>query len=141
MLVDGYVSESMDGKPVAPVMGAYTNRDVGTLRVRVVPNFWSHSSVDHSVSTQLLPAGPERTRVRVTWLVDRGAEEGKDYRLEDLLPFWQLTSEQDWEICERAQRGIRSSAYTPGPYSRYKEYNVDAFVRWYLKKLERNGNA
>jgi len=48
---------------------------------------------------------------------------------------WQLTSEQDWEICERQQRGINSSAYRPGPYSPYKEYNVDGFVRWYLKSL------
>ena len=67
------------------------------------------------------------------WLVDAGAVEGRDYRLEDLLPFWQLTSEQDWEICERQQRGVNSSAYVPGPYSTYKEYNVDSFVQWYMK--------
>ena len=35
-------------------------------------------------------------------------------------------------ICERQQTGINSSAYTPGPYSTFKEYNVDSFVRWYL---------
>jgi len=46
-----------------------------------------------------------------------------------------MTSEQDWEICERQQRGVNSSAYSPGPYSRYKEYNVDAFVQWYMKLL------
>ena len=51
------------------------------------------------------------------------------------MPFWQLTSEQDWVICEHQQTGINSSAYTPGPYSTFKEYNVDSLVRWYLKKL------
>jgi len=50
------------------------------------------------------------------------------------MPFWQLTSEQDWQICERQQKGVNSTAYRPGPYSTYKEYNVDAFVRWYLRK-------
>jgi Rieske 2Fe-2S family protein len=134
-LVDGFVSESMDGTQVAPLMGDYADNDVGTLRLRMLPNFWNHSSCDHSVSTRLLPRGPQLTAVRVWWLVDQGAKEGKDYDLAKLMPFWQLTSEQDWEICERQQRGVNSHAYIPGPYSTYKEYNVDAFVRWYLTQL------
>ena len=134
-LVDGYVSETMDGKQVAPLMGDYKEADVGTLRVRTLPNFWNHSSCDHSVSTRLLPAGPQCTAIRVLWLVRHDAVEGRDYQFEKLLPFWQLTSEQDWKICERQQRGVNSSAYVPGPYSPYKEYNVDSFVQWYMKKI------
>jgi Rieske 2Fe-2S family protein len=134
-LVDGFVSESMDGAQVAPLMGDYSDNDVGTLRMRTLPNFWNHSSCDHGVSTRLLPKGPQLTAIRVWWLVEPGAVEGRDYDLGKLMPFWQLTSEQDWEICERQQRGVNSQAYLPGPYSIYKEYNVDAFVRWYLKQL------
>ncbi len=134
-LVEGWVSESMDGRQVAPLMGAYRDPDVGTVRIRTVPNFWNHSSCDHGVSTRLLPAGPRLTKVRVIWTVHRDAVEGRDYDLEKLLPFWKLTSEQDWVLCESAQRGVSSSAYTPGPYSRHKEYNVDNFVRWYLRRL------
>ena len=137
-LIDGYVSESMDGKQVAPLMGDYRDPDVGTLRMRALPNFWNHSSCDHGVSTRLLPAGPEKTAIRVWWLVDEKAVEGRDYDLAKLMPFWQLTSEQDWIICERQQRGVNSSAYQPGPYSTYKEYNVDAFIRWYLNQLQGN---
>jgi Rieske 2Fe-2S family protein len=125
----------MDGRQIAPLMGDYAKPTVGTLRIRTLPNFWNHSSCDHAVSTRLLPAGPNATHARVIWLVAQDAVEGKDYQLEELLPFWQLTSEQDWQICETQQRGVRSRAYTPGPYSKYKEYNVDGFVRWYLKKL------
>ena len=33
-LEEGYVSETMDGKQVAPLMGDYTDPDVGTLRIR-----------------------------------------------------------------------------------------------------------
>lgn len=134
-LVDGFVSESMDGAQVAPLMGDYPDNDVGTLRIRTLPNFWNHSSCDHAVSTRLLPKGPQLTAIRVWWLVNQDAVEGRDYHLEKLMPFWQLTSEQDWEICERQQRGVNSLAYLPGPYSTYKEYNVDAFVRWYLNQL------
>jgi Rieske 2Fe-2S family protein len=135
-LVEGWVSESMDGRQVAPLMGDYKASDVGTLRMRTLPNFWNHSSCDHGVSTRLLPAGPQRTVIRVYWLVDEKAEEGRDYDLAKLMPFWQLTSEQDWVICERQQKGVNSSAYRPGPYSTYKEYNVESFVRWYLAKLK-----
>ena len=141
-LVEGFLSETMDGRQLAPLMGDYKDPDVGTLRMRALPNFWNHSSCDHGVSTRLTPAGPGRTLARVTWLVDENAVEGKDYDLSKVLPFWQLTSEQDWQICDLAQRGVGSRGYTPGPYSTYKEYNVDGFVRWYLQKVaprESNG--
>lgn len=140
-LVAGWVSESMDGKQVATLMGSYNDADVGTLRARTLPNFWNHSSCDHGVSTLLLPSGPRKTLARVTWLVHEDAVEGRDYQLERLMPFWQLTSEQDWAICERQQKGVDSSAYEPGPYSKYKEYNVDAFVRWYVKTLAAGASA
>jgi Rieske 2Fe-2S family protein len=140
-LVDGYVTESMDGKQVAPLMGDYREAFPDTLRIRTLPNFWNHSSCDHGVSTRLLPLGPQLTSIRVWWLVDAKAVEGRDYQLERLLPFWQLTSEQDWEICERQQRGINSTAYSPGPFSPHKEYNVAGFVRWYMKSLGVNGKT
>ncbi len=136
-LVDGWLSESMTGKQVAPLMGDYRDPDVGTVRVRALPNFWNHSSCDHGVSTRLLPGGPRLTRIRVSWLVDENAVEGRDYELADIMPFWQLTSEQDWVICERQQKGINSTAYAPGPYSTFKEYNVEGFVKWYLRMLQR----
>jgi Rieske 2Fe-2S family protein len=134
-LAEGWVSESMDGRQVAPLMGEYGDADVGTLRVRTLPNFWNHSSCDHAVSTRLLPAGPQLTLARVTWLVQRDAVEGRDYKLDELMPFWQLTSEQDWEICRNQQLGVNSSACKPGPYSTTKEYNVDSFVRWYVSMI------
>ncbi len=135
-LVDGYVSETMDGKQVAPLMGDYTDPDVGTMRARMLPNFWIHASCDHSVAVRLTPAGLDHTAIRMIWLVDAKAEEGKDYDLGKLLPFWQLTAEQDWAICVNQQRGVSSHAYTPGPLSTYKEYNLDRFLRWYLKQME-----
>lgn len=62
--------------------------------------------------------------------------EGVDYDTARLLPFWQLTSEQDWALCERVQRGVTSSAYRPGPLSEGREYNLDAFLRWYVHRVE-----
>ena len=135
-LVEGYVSESMDGKQVAPLMGDYTDAEVGTLRVRTLPNFWVHASCDHSVAVRLTPNGLTHTSIRMIWLVNGKAEEGRDSDLEKLLPFWLLTAEQDWAICSNQQRGVNSHAYIPGPLSTYKEYNLDRFLRWYLQELK-----
>jgi Rieske 2Fe-2S family protein len=135
VMVDGYESESMDGKRVAPLMGALRSHRAGVLRLRSVPSFWAHASCDHAVLTRVLPAGLGHTRIRVTWLVDADAQEGRDYRLETLLPFWQMTSEQDWGLCARVARGVASPAFRPGPLSRQREYNLESFYLWYLKRL------
>lgn len=141
VLVEGWDTESMDGQRVAPLMGDYRDADVGVLRMRTMPNFWVHASCDHAVATRLLPAGPRATKVRSYWLVERNAREDQDYTMEKLLPFWHLTNEQDWEICKWQQKGVDSIGYVPGPLSRQKEYNVDAFIRWYLQQMRSGGSG
>ncbi|HUS39781.1 MAG TPA: SRPBCC family protein [Pirellulales bacterium] len=130
----GFVTESLDGQPVAPAMGVFPDPDVGTCRITTFPNFWCHASGDHAVSTQIVPAGPAESHVTVTWLVDSAAAEGENYHLDRLLPFWQRTSEQDWELCERNQAGIQSTRHQPGPFSPL-EANVEQFDEWYLEQL------
>jgi Rieske 2Fe-2S family protein len=134
-LVEGFATESLDGDPVAPLMGEYQSYDVGVLRLRALPNFWCHASADHAVTTRLAPVDLEQTEVVVTWLVDEQAVEDRDYSLDRLRPVWERTSEQDWELCERNQRGIRSSGYRPGPLSDRHEANVAAFHHWYLETM------
>lgn len=140
VLAEGWETESMDGQRVAPLMGSYQDADVGVLRMRSMPNFWVHASCDHAVAARLLPAGPRTTRIRSYWLVHENAREDVDYTLDKLLPFWSLTNEQDWDICKWQQKGIDSIGYEPGPLSRQKEYNVDAFIRWYLQQMRAGGS-
>lgn len=134
-LAEGFVTESMDGSRVAPLMGDYDDEEVGVLRLRSLPNFWVHASCDHAVAARMLPAGPRKTIMRGYWLVDAKAKEGPDYQLERLLPFWNLTNEQDWNICKWQQKGVDSIGYVPGPLSQRLEYNVDAYIRWYLGQM------
>ena len=138
-LMAGWKTQSLDGSPVAPLMGIFRARDTwsdGTLRATVFPNFWQHASDDHAVATRLTPLTPSTTQVDVTWFVHKDAVEGRDYTLEKLLPFWQRTSEQDWVICAANQAGVSSPAYTPGPYSKTRESNVQQFIDWYLGALD-----
>jgi Rieske 2Fe-2S family protein len=103
--------------------------------MRSLPNFWLHASCDHAVVTRMLPTGRRTTAMKSYWLVHADAREGVDYALDRLLPFWNLTNQQDWEICRWQQKGVDSIAYEPGPLSQRKEFNVDAFIRWYLKAM------
>lgn len=135
-LAEGFVTESMDGSRVAPLMGDYDDEQVGVLRLRSLPNFWVHASCDHAVAARMLPAGRGKTRMRGYWLVDAKAKEGTDYQLDRLLPFWNLTNEQDWNICKWQQKGVDSIGYEPGPLSSRTEYNLDAFIRWYLGQMQ-----
>jgi glycine betaine catabolism A len=136
-----FVTESLDGALVSRPFPGIELDDPETLRLRMLPNFWAHVSVDHAVSTRLSPAGPGVTRAVVTWLVAEGSEEGTDYALAALLPFWQLTSEQDWAICERQQRGVCSSGYAPGPLSKELEYNVVNLHVWLRRRLATGGEG
>jgi Rieske 2Fe-2S family protein len=134
-LVPGFVTESLDGKPVGPLMGDLAEPDAGTLRVTTFPNFWMHASADHAVTTRLSAVEPNETTVHVSWLVAATAQEGRDYQYDRVTPFWKLTSEQDWTLCESVQSGIRSSRYRPGPLSQKRERNVQGFIEWYLGEL------
>ena len=136
-LIKGFITESLDGRPVAPPLGTLDTVDVGTARVTAFPNYWCHVSGDHAVTTRLLPVAAGMTDVRVTWLVHGDAVEGRDYDLTRLLPFWKNTSEQDWTICERVQQGVATSGYIPGPLSPVRESHVDHFLRWYLAELRK----
>ncbi len=137
-LMPGWQTQSLDGSPVAPLMGTFRARNEwsrGTLRTTVFPNFWQHASDDHAVATRLTPVDATTTQVDVSWVVHKDAVEGRDYDLATLMPFWQRTSEQDWDICEANQAGILSPRYQPGPYSKLREINVQHFIDWYLGAL------
>lgn len=133
---DGWVTQSLDGKPVSRLMGDLTDREVGTLRVSTLPNLWNHSNGDYSMSTRILPLSPDRTAVTVTWMVHEDAVEGKDYDVENLIKVWKLTGEQDWRLCEVNHAGVMSSRYQPGPYSMRREYNVDNLNQWYIDSMQ-----
>jgi Rieske 2Fe-2S family protein len=137
-LMEGWKTQSLDGAPVAPLMGLFRDRNTwsdGTLRTTVFPNFWQHASDDHAVATRITPIDATTCSIDVWWFVHKDAVEGSDYDLAKLMPFWQRTSEQDWFICEANQLGVSSSRYDPGPYSKTVEQNVQHFVDWYLGEL------
>jgi Rieske 2Fe-2S family protein len=130
----GFVTQSRDGKPLAPLLGDYTEYDGGITSFMHFPLIWYVVSNDHALLTRFTPVSPLETELELTWLVRDDAVEGPDYDRESVCWMWRVTAEQDKTICENNQRGIMSSRYQPGPYTT-PESSVDDFVSWYLRQL------
>lgn len=129
----GYLTESLDGRPVAPPMGE-VGAEPGSLRMIMLPTMWAHANLDYAVTTRLAPVSPGVTAVEVCFLVDQDTTD-EQIDLAGLLAVWTATSEQDWALCENNYAGIRSRAYRPGPLSPVVEGSVRHFLEWYLERL------
>ncbi len=130
----GFASYSLDGKPVAPLMGKHKDYDTGVVGLINYPNFWMDAVADYIWVMRITPLEPSRSVVDLIWLVNGKAEEGRDYEVERLTEFWKITGEQDWHLCENNQKGILSEKYSPGPLSD-TETDVVHFHEWYLSAL------
>lgn len=129
----GRKTQSQDGLPVAPLMGEQTRFDGGVSGFRCEPFIFLGALNDHAVMFQFMPAGPEITELVVTWLVDARAAEA-DVDLERMMWLWEATMSQDKALIERAASGVRSRAYTPGPYTNLESWPA-RFVSCYLDGL------
>src|SRR5208337_1781038 len=123
----GFVSQSLDGQPVGPLLGSLPERLAGALAVVIYPTFWFEASSDYAMIQRFLPVGPTSTDVEMIWLVHQDAQEGVDYEVERVTAFWKATADQDRIICEDNQAGVNSSSYRPGPYAPV-ESEVEKFV-------------
>ncbi|MCI0625001.1 MAG: aromatic ring-hydroxylating dioxygenase subunit alpha [Acidobacteria bacterium] len=135
VLKKGYLTESLDGKPVAPVMGDLPHHDMGILGVNINPIFSLQACSDYAVTLNMKPVGPNLTLYELNWFVREDAVEGVNYDIDRVTAFWRITTEQDIQLCENNQRGVNSSRYEPGPYSPVELDQVERFVQWYLVAL------
>jgi phenylpropionate dioxygenase-like ring-hydroxylating dioxygenase large terminal subunit len=137
----GYLTESLDGKPVAPLMGSYAAYDGGQTAIGFNPITYVMASNDHAVMFSFVPRGPLSTDVIATWLVRSDAEPLRDYDPKSLIAVWDITLKEDKTITENNQLGVLSRAYVPGMHSLH-EKRISDFVSWYLAHREaRNGKS
>jgi len=95
------------------------------------PNAFLSLSPDHVASFLLWPQGPARTRVVCDFLFHPDEMARPDFDPSDAVDLWDLINRQDWEVCERAQRGMRSRVWKGGRYSSQEPqvHDFDAYVR------------
>ena len=134
-LVEGAVSGSSDGAPVAPLMGQFQSYEGGVTYFDVGPtsDFLAYS--DHGLIYRFVPRTVTSTDMEVIWLVRRGARAGVDYDLERLTWLWRVTSAADKRIIELNQEGINSRYYDPGAYTAMEQPYTRRFIDWLLAEL------
>jgi len=132
----GVESYSVDGKKVSLPMGEHQDHDAGVVGLVNYPNFWMDAVSDYVWTMRVTPVNAFTTDVEFCWLVDEKAEEGRDYQLEHLTQFWEITGEQDGKLCENNFRGIQSNAYRPGPYAPVEDQVIN-FVDWCVTQLKK----
>jgi phenylpropionate dioxygenase-like ring-hydroxylating dioxygenase large terminal subunit len=131
----GIESYSIDGKKISIPMGLHVNHDAGVVGLVNYPNFWMDAVSDYIWTMRVTPVNASTTDVEFCWLVDANAVEGKDYSLERLTQFWEITGDQDGKLCENNFKGIQSGAYQPGPYAPVEDQVVN-FVDWCVGRLK-----
>jgi Rieske 2Fe-2S family protein len=133
-LLKGHVTGSRDGKPVAPLLGSVKDYDGGATDFQIGVISYGLAYCDHVVLYRFIPMSKDMTDCEVIWLVRADAEEGKDYKLDDLTWLWDVTTIADKRIIQDNSRGVESRFYEPGPFTPMEHY-AQKFTEWYLNVL------
>ena len=118
--------------PLPGLLPEDTRRYYGFL---LLPNVFINLLSDHVVIDSLTPLGPDRTRVTSDWLFDPDEMEKPGFDPTDAVSVLDLVNRQDWEVCELAQLGVTSRAYTQGGNYAPEEHHIRGFVEYMLEKL------
>ncbi|WP_162878030.1 aromatic ring-hydroxylating oxygenase subunit alpha [Trinickia diaoshuihuensis] len=135
----GHVTESLDGKPVAPLIVSHGEYDGAQTGCVFNPISVLLANSDHAIGFRFNPRGPLSTDVEVFWLVARDAVEGVDYDPQQIKALWTITLLEDKTITENNQAGVSSIAYRPGPYSA-QENKIAEFGAWYQRLFAQCGH-
>jgi Rieske 2Fe-2S family protein len=64
----------------------------------------------------LYPRGPQHTTIVSEYLFRPETVDAPDFDCSDMVEFLDLVSQQDWAVCERAQRGVTNKGFDRGVY-------------------------
>ena len=131
---EGWLSETEDGTPAAPLMGKFNDWDGGYTGVSFNPLSTLLMTNDFATAFRFTPIDATHTDVELIWMVRADAEEGKDYDKEKMIWLWDVTTIADKRIIEDNHAGVTSRRYQPGPYSDH-ERGTQALIHWYLNRL------
>ncbi len=134
-LNSGYMTGSVDGKPLAPLL---PNIDDWTYGTRIAAtrffSYYAQCYDDHVAIARFTPRGPALTDCELIWLVHPDAVEGRDYDRDELMALWHITIQEDIWVVENNQQGVRSGSYRSGRYST-AETGPSNFAEWYMEQI------
>ena len=103
----------------------------------LLPNFLLNLHPDYMLTFTLWPRAVDRTDIVCEWHFHPDEIAAPGFDPQDAVEFWEITNRQDWELSDRAQKGISLKGYQPGPYSNREELLIalDHFVVDRLQKV------
>ena len=135
-LNDGCATMTMSGQTNREPIEGLEPDDLRLVQYfNIYPSFLLSIHPDYVLTHTIWPLASDRSIIRCEWLFAPEAMDRGDFDPSDAVDFWHLTNEQDWAICERAQKGVRSRAYRPGRYQGL-EKTIYFFDNWYLRSME-----
>jgi len=135
-MFEKYKTGSRDGRPVAPLLGEFTDYDGGASDFNFGPFSFMLAYSDHVVAYVFTPIEHNRSKCEIFWMVRGDAKEGQDYEVDELTWLWDVTTISDKEIIVNNSKGVHSKYYEPGPFSGM-EQEERAYIEWILQELRR----
>jgi glycine betaine catabolism A len=121
-LTGGAESMSVGGHVCATPLANVSGDDLKRVYYySLFPNMLLSLHPDYVMYHILQPLAPDRTRVVCEWLFEPETMAQPDFDPSPAVDFWDMTNRQDWHACEISQKGVRSRAYSPGPYHGWQE--------------------
>jgi len=116
-LADGAYTFTMSGTTDLPFLPGLTEIDCRTYwGYAVFPNLLVNLVSTGVMTYRLEPSSATHTTVVSEYLYRPETIGAGGFDYSDMVEFLDLVSRQDWSVCERAQRGVRSKGFVQGVY-------------------------
>lgn len=135
-LAEGAVTWSVGGKTDLPWFEGLSEeeRRAGQTYGVWCPGAFFVAHVDYARLVQVLPLGPERTRLAVAWLFPPETLEHPDFDLDRATALGEQVVREDGRACELNQKGLRSIRHEAGVLVG-QETDVRGFHQWVRERL------
>ena len=131
ILKDQAVTWSLGGATNLPWFDSLTDdeQSIGQTLGVFRPSCYLYAHVDYARLVQMLPRGPEKMELRVSWFFPENSMHHPDFSLEKAIEFGATVVQQDGRVCELNQRGLRSNRHVSGVLVA-QETAVHDFHQW-----------
>ena len=136
-LIEGAVTWSVGGTTDLPWFDGLTEREqrAGATFGVFPPSGYVVVHVDYARLVHMLPIGPERTRLEVSWLVPPRTVEHPGFSVEKLIELAETVVREDGRASEINQKGLRSNRHKAGVLVP-QEIFVREFHDWVREQLD-----
>jgi Rieske 2Fe-2S family protein len=133
---EGATTFTRSGRSSLPGLPGLSDEDRRTYYGSVAfPNLVLNFHSDHVMTYLLEALTPTRTRVVSEFLFTPETIADANFDPSEVVEFWDRIGVQDWEVCERAQRGVMSRSFQFGIYPPQDHFVYD-FNQIYLRERD-----